>query len=180
MKTIRETVTEKLSRDPNIRVATSQERQVKPDRKSLGTLTLEVTSVTGKLQWIPTTDSQGHDTKQEKYRSRLRTKTTLRKDRFESMETKKATICQAGKRNRMKNEKPGSVFKMPLKKKSPIRTNKHCNTQGLTESLRRTYSIENMDSNTDCIVAGLILEEVLNNYKTRRRKTLNSNLLNSA
>ena len=50
MKTVIEAVTEKLSKDANVRVATSQERQAKPVRKSSGALTSEVTSVTGPLQ----------------------------------------------------------------------------------------------------------------------------------
>ena len=49
--------------------------------------------------------------------------------------------------------------------KSPIRI-KHCNAQGSTKPLQRTYSIESMDSKTDCIVASLNLEEVSNNYNT--------------
>ena len=53
MKTIIEAVTEKLSKDPNTRVATSQERQAKPDKKSSGALTSEVTSVAGPLQTPP-------------------------------------------------------------------------------------------------------------------------------
>ena len=32
--------------------------------------------------------------------------------------------------------------------------------------LQRTYNIESMDSDTDCIVASLILEKVSNNYAT--------------
>ena len=45
MKTVIEAVTEKLSIDPNTRVATSQEKQAKPDRKNSGALASEVTSV---------------------------------------------------------------------------------------------------------------------------------------
>ena len=68
------TVTEKLSKDPNTRVLTSQERQAKPDRKSPGAFTSAVTSVAGILQTPPKrktkekppTDGQGHGTKQEK------------------------------------------------------------------------------------------------------------------
>ena len=50
---------------------------------------------------------------------------------------------------------------MPSRTKSPIRI-KQCNTQGLTKPLQRTYRIESMNSDTDCIVASLNLEEVLN------------------
>ena len=53
MKTIIEAVIEKHSKDPNTRVATSQEKQANPDRKSTGALTSEVTYVTGSLQTPP-------------------------------------------------------------------------------------------------------------------------------
>ena len=43
--------------------------------------------------------------------------------------------------------------------------NKQCNAQGSTKSLLRSYSIESMDSDTDCIVADLGLEGT-NNYNT--------------
>ena len=90
MKTIIEAVTEKLSKDPNTKATTSQERQAKPYRKSSRVLTSEVTSVVGPLQTppkrktkgIPSPDGQEHSTKQEKNRSNSRTRTTPRKDRF--------------------------------------------------------------------------------------------------
>ena len=44
--------------------------------------------------------------------------------------------------------------------------NKQCNAQGSTKSLQRSYSVESMDSDTDCIVASLDLEGITNNYKT--------------
>ena len=53
MKTIIEAVTEKLSKDPNTKVATSQERQSMPDKKNSGVLPSKVTSVTGPLQTLP-------------------------------------------------------------------------------------------------------------------------------
>ena len=67
-------------------------------------------------------------------------RTTPRKDRLEPTETKEmeASVCQAGKihmNTKMKNENLGSAFKMPLGTKSPIRINKHCNTQGSTKPL---------------------------------------------
>ena len=99
-------------------------------------------------------------------------RTTPRKDRFEPMETKEteASIRQSGKiqmNTKVKKEKkPGSAFKMPARTKSSIRINKHCNAQGSTKPVQRTYSIESMDSDTDHIVAGFNLEEVLNNYNT--------------
>ena len=40
------------------------------------------------------------------------------------------------------------------------------NAQGSTKSLQRSYSIESMDSNTDCIVVNLDLGDIANNYKT--------------
>ena len=67
---------------------------------------------------------------------------------------------------KVKNEKPGSAFKMSSRTKSSIRINKHCNAQRSTKPLLRTYSIESMDSDADCVVASLNLEEVLNNYNT--------------
>ena len=71
IKTVIEAVTEKLSKDPNTRVATSQERQAKPHRKSSGALTSEMISVAGPLQTPPKRktkgnsllDRQGHGTK---------------------------------------------------------------------------------------------------------------------
>ena len=53
MKTVIEAVPEKLSKDPNTRVASSQERQAKPARQSSVVLTSEVTSVAGQLQNSP-------------------------------------------------------------------------------------------------------------------------------
>ena len=98
-------------------------------------------------------------------------RTTLRKDKFEPIETKEtdASICQAGKiqmNTKVKNENPGNAFKMPSRTKSPIRINKHCNALGSTKPLWRIYSIESMDSDTDYVVGSLNLEEILNNYNT--------------
>ena len=55
---------------------------------------------------------------------------------------------------------------MPSRTKSPIRIDKHCNAQGSTKPLQRTYSIESMDSDTDHLVSSFNLEEVLNYYNT--------------
>ena len=66
---------------------------------------------------------------------------------------------------KVNNESTGSTFKMPLRTKSPIRI-KQCNAQGSTKSLQRTYSIESMDSDTDCVVTSLNFEEIINNYNT--------------
>ena len=74
MKTVIEAITKKLSKDPNSRVATSQERQAKRDRKSSEALSSGVTSVAGPLQTPPKkktkaklpTDRQVLGTKQEK------------------------------------------------------------------------------------------------------------------
>ena len=176
MKTIIEAVTEKLSKDPNTRVATSHERQAKPDKKSSEALTSEVTSVTGSLQTPPKRKTKGtphppmsrdivQNRKKNKYSSR--TRTTPRKDRFDPREME-ASICQTAKiqiNSKMKNKKPGSTFKMPPRTKSPIWI-KHRNAQRSTKPLQRTYSIESMDSDTDRAVASLNLEEVLNNYCT--------------
>ena len=77
---------------------------------------------------------------------------------------------------KVNNERPGSAFKLPSTKfhtvssaprtKSLIRMNKQCNAQGLTKLLQRSYSIESIDSDTDCIVSSLNLEELINNYNT--------------
>ena len=66
--------------------------------------------------------------------------------------------------------------KLPLAKfdavPSPSRTmsamgmNKRSNAQESTKSRQRSYSVENMDSDTDHIVASLDLEGIKNNYKT--------------
>ena len=58
VKTIIEAVTEKLSKDPNTRVATSLERQA--DRKCSEALTSEVTSVAGPLQTSPKKETTGN------------------------------------------------------------------------------------------------------------------------
>ena len=91
-----------------------------------------------------------------------------------------APIFQAWK-IQLNNERPGSAFKMPStnfhttpltsRTKSPIRINKQCNAQGSTKHLQRTYSIESMDNDTDCVVASLNLE-VLNNYNTWNHLTV--------
>ena len=44
--------------------------------------------------------------------------------------------------------------------------NKQSNDQGSIKSLPRPYSMETVDSDTDCIVASLDLECRTNNYKT--------------
>ena len=73
---------------------------------------------------------------------------------------------------KVNNERPGSTFKLPLAKfvtapstsrtKSPIRRNKQYNSQRLTKSLQRSYSIESMDCDTDHIIANLNLEDIIN------------------
>ena len=77
----------------------------------------------------------------------------------------KAPVSEAGKIRMNTKERPGSTFKIPSRKKSPIRL-KQCNAQGSTKPLQRTYSIKSMDCDTDNIVASLNLEEIINNYKT--------------
>ena len=74
------------------------------------------------------------------------------------------------------NKRPGDTFRLLLDKfntipstsgtKSPIRMNKQYNAQRLIKSLQRSYDIESMDSDTDCIVANLNLEGIRNNYNT--------------
>ena len=96
-----------------------------------------------------------------------------------------ASIGQPGKiqmNTKVNNERSESVFKLPSAKfdtvpstsrtKSPIRMNKQCNAQGLTKSLQRSYSIESMDSDTNCIIANLNLEDIINKYNTWNHLTM--------
>ena len=64
---------------------------------------------------------------------------------------------------KVNNERPRTTFKILSRAESPIRI-KQCNARESTKPLQRTYSIESMDSDTDCIVVSFNLEEVLNNY----------------
>ena len=66
---------------------------------------------------------------------------------------------------KVNKERPGSTFKMLSRTNSPIRT-KQCHTQGSTKPLKRTFSIESIDTDTDRVVACLNLEEIINNYNT--------------
>ena len=90
-----------------------------------------------------------------------------------------APIGQAGRihtNTEVISERPGGTFKLPPAKfdavpspsrtKSPMGMNKQYNAQGSTKSLQRSYRIESMDCDTDCIVASLDLEGITNNYKT--------------
>ena len=90
-----------------------------------------------------------------------------------------APIGQAGRVNtntEVISERPAGTFKLPPAKfdavpspsraKSPMRIDKQSNAQGTLKSQKRSYSIENMDSDTDHIVASLDLEGRTNNYKT--------------
>ena len=72
---------------------------------------------------------------------------------------------------KVNKERPGSTFKMPSTTKSPIRT-KQSNAQPSTKPLQRTYSIESMDCNTDCVIARLNLEEIIKNYNTWNHLTI--------
>ena len=94
-------------------------------------------------------------------------------------------ISQAEKiqmNTKVKNERPGSAFKMLSTKfhtttptsttKSPIRNNKQCNAQGSTKPLQRTYCRASMDSDSDRVVASLNLEEIVNNYNTCNHLTV--------
>ena len=77
---------------------------------------------------------------------------------------------------KVNNERPGSAFKLPSAKfnkvpstsrtKSPIRRNKQCNAQGLIKTVQCPYGIKSMDSDIDCVVANLNLEDIINNYNT--------------
>ena len=90
-----------------------------------------------------------------------------------------APIGQAGRvhtNTKVISERPEGTFKLPPAKfytvpspsrtKSPMVMNKQSNAQGSIKSLQKSYSIESMDSDTDCIVASLNLEGITNNYKT--------------
>ena len=79
-----------------------------------------------------------------------------------------ASISQAGKihmNTKVNNERPGSIYEMPSRTKSPIKI-KQCNAQGSTKPLQRAYCIESMDCDRDRVVVSVNFEEVLNNYNT--------------
>ena len=71
------------------------------------------------------------------------------------------------------SERSGGTFKLPpakfdtvpssSKAKSLMGIDEQSNAQGTSKSLQRSYSIESMGSNTDCIVASLDLESITNN-----------------
>ena len=73
------------------------------------------------------------------------------------------------------SDRPGGTFKLlpakldavpsPSRTKSPMGIDKQSNARGSTESLQRSYSIESMDSDADCIVASLNLEGITNDDK---------------
>ena len=96
-----------------------------------------------------------------------------------------ATIGLAGRVNtntEVFSERSGGTFKLPPAKfdtvpsssraKSPMRMNEQSNAQGTSKSLQRSYSIESMDSDTNCIVASLDLEAITNNSKTWNHLTV--------
>ena len=133
MKTIIESVTEKLSKDPNTRVATSQERRAKPNRKSSWTLSSKVISITEPLK-IPPLDEQGHGTKRWGAGIGPAQEQGLLQERIDLSPWKQASICQIGKiqmNTKMKNQEAHS--KCP-QEQSRIRI-KHCNAQGSTKPL---------------------------------------------
>ena len=89
-----------------------------------------------------------------------------------------ASIGQAGRvhmNTEVISERPWGTFKLPLVKfdavpspsrtKSPMGIDKQSNAQWTSKSPQRSYSIESMDSDTDCIVANLDLEGIINNHK---------------
>ena len=65
----------------------------------------------------------------------------------------------------------GTLNLVTSAEKSPISI-KQYNAQGSTKPLQRTYSIESMDSDTACVVAGLNLKEIINNYNTWNHLTV--------
>ena len=84
-----------------------------------------------------------------------------------------APIGQAGRVNtntEVFSERPGGTFKLPPAKfdavpspsraKSPMGIDKQSIVQGTSKSLESSYSIESMDSDTDCIVASLNLDGI--------------------
>ena len=115
---------EKLSKDPNTRVATSQKRQAKPNRKSSKALTSEVTSVVGPLQippkrktkgeTTPHPDRQKHGTKQEK-NIQLKNENYPKKRQIWAHGNRGFHLPNWENTDEHKNEKPGSTFKMPLR-----------------------------------------------------------------
>ena len=116
----------------------------------------------------------GKDMVQNRKKIQLKNKNYPKKGQIWAHGNEGFHFCQTGKiqmNTQMKNEKPGSTFKMPSRTKSPIWI-KHCNTQGSTKPLRKTYNIESMDSDTDHVVTSLNLEEVLNNFNTWNYSTV--------
>ena len=67
---------------------------------------------------------------------------------------------------KVNKERQGSTFKIPSTTKSPITTKPSNSQPQKKKTLQRTYSIESMDSDTDCVVVSLNLEEIIKNYNT--------------
>ena len=63
---------------------------------------------------------------------------------------------------------PSQIWCSPLSIKNSYLCEwiKWCNARGSTKSLQRSYSVESMNSNTECIVASLDLEGITNNKNT--------------
>ena len=154
------------------RVATSQERRTKPDRKSSETVTSEVTSVVGPLKTSPKRKTKasplwwagtlyktgrGIDPAQERELPQERTDLSPWKQ--------KLSFVKLGKYRWTSKWKTRKHIQNTLKNKVTLQI-KHRNAQGSTKPLWRTYCTESNDSDTDCVVASLNLEEVLNNYNT--------------
>ena len=70
---------------------------------------------------------------------------------------------------KVNKERPGRTFKMLSRTKSPIRTKQ--SDARINKTLTK-YSIESMDSDTDHVVAGLNLEEIIQNYNTWNHLTV--------
>ena len=69
------------------------------------------------------------------------------------------------------NERPRSAFKLPSNiihtaSSTSSTYNNDCNAQGSSKSLKRSYSLESMDSDIDLIVFKLNLEEIISYYDT--------------
>ena len=77
---------------------------------------------------------------------------------------------------KVNKERPGSIFKMPSTTMSPI-TTKQSNAQQPRKPLQRTHTIESLDSDTDCVVASLNLEEIIKNYNTWNYLTVGQHII---
>ena len=130
---------------------TPELQQAKRDRKSPEALISEVTSIAEPLK-PPPKPGTGYK-KRGKNRYSLRTRQDL------SPWKRRLPFAKLGKYRWTPKWKTRKHLQNALK-------NSHLYKSNTVMPLRRIYSIESMDSDTDHIIASLNLEEVLNNYNT--------------